>query len=160
ETALWLESERMFAPFTQMDSARFVAARGAVKNERQQQENNPFSSANPVTIGLLYGDVHPYRNPLGPMDDINHASFSERRTFFEAYYVPNNGVIALSGDFDMAKARAMVQRYFGGIKRGSNVTHPVMQPVMTAERRVALEDPRGRGATLRLAWAGVGFAHP
>jgi zinc protease len=160
ETVLWLESDRMFAPFTRTDSTRFVAARGAVKNERQQRENIPFFSSNPLTIGILYGDEHPYRNPSGPMDDINRTSFSDMRTFCAPYYVPNNAVIAVSGDFDTAKARAMVQRYFGGIKRGAAVTHPVMRPAMTAERRVALEDPLGRSATLRLAWAGVGFAHP
>jgi zinc protease len=161
ETTLWLESDRMFAPFARIDSTRFAAARGAVKNERQQKiEDVPFGSSPALTIGMLYGDVHPYRTALAPMDDINRASFSDVRTFCAPYYVPNNAVIALSGDFDMSKARAMVQRYFGGIKRGANVTHPVMKPAMTSERRVALEDPRGHGATLRLAWAGVGFAHP
>jgi zinc protease len=160
ETTLWLESDRMFAPLTYADSTRLPAAVAAIKNERQDQENIPFSASNPLTIGLLYGDVHPYRNPLGPMDDINRASFSDLRTFCAPYYAPNNAVLALSGDFDTAKARAMVQRYFGGIKRGAAVTHPVMRPAMTAERRVVLEDSRGRGATLRIAWAGVGFADP
>jgi zinc protease len=160
ETALWLESDRMVSRFSKVDSVRFAAARGAIRNERQQRENSPFSSSNPLTIYLLYGSEHPYRDPLGPMDDINTASFSDMRAFCAPYYVPNNAVVAVSGDFDAAKARAMVQRYFGGIKRGASVTHPQMRPAMTSERRVVLEDSHGRGATLRIAWAGVGFSHP
>jgi zinc protease len=161
ETALWLESDRMFAPFTHTDSTRLDAARAAVKNERQSRiENVPFGSSNAVTLGILYGTEHPYRGGLGPMDDLNRATFADVRAFCAPYYAPNNAVVALSGDFDTDKARAMIQRYFGGIKRGAPVKHPPMRPAMKAERRVALEDPRGRGATLRIAWAGVGFAHP
>jgi zinc protease len=161
ETALWLESDRMYAPFMHTDSTRLDAVRAAVKNERQSRiENAPFGSANAVTLALLYGAEHPYRGGLGPMDDLNRATFGELRAFCSPYYVPNNAVVALSGDFDTAKARAMVQRYFGSIKRGGPVAHPRMQPAMTGERRLVLEDPRGRGATLRFAWSGVGFAHP
>jgi zinc protease len=160
EMALWLESDRMAAPFVKADSSLFSTARGAIKNERQERENIPFSSSNPLTIGLLYGDEHPYRGGLGPMDDLNRATLSDMRAFCAPYYVPNNAVVALSGDFDTAKARAMVTRYFGGIKRGAAVAHPVMRPAITGERRVVLEDPNGRAPTLRIAWAGVGFDDP
>ena len=161
ETALWLEADRMRAPFKATDSTRLDAVRSVIKNERQLRvENAPFGSANAITLGILYGTEHPYRGGLGPMDDLNHATFAEMRRFCSPYYVPNNVVVSLSGDFQTASARAMIQRYFGGIKRGGPVTHPVMRPAMTSERRVALEDPRGRGATLRIAWSGVGFNDP
>jgi zinc protease len=94
------------------------------------------------------------------MDDLNRATLSDMRAFCAPYYVPNNAVVALSGDFATAKARAMVTRYFGGIKRGAAVTHPVMRPAITGERRAVLEDPSGRAPTLRIAWAGVGFDDP
>lgn len=158
EMALWLESDRMMTPFGSADSTQIDAARAAIKNERQEADNIPFSSDNAVTIGVLYGSEHPYRGGLGPMDDLMHASFSDMSAFCKPYYVPNNAVIALSGDFQTTQARALVERYFGGIKRGAAPTHPEMKPAMTAERRVALEDPRGRGPTLRIAWIGVGFA--
>jgi zinc protease len=160
ELALWLESDRMFAPFVHTDSTRLPAARAAIKNERQDFENVPFSAGNAVTIDLLYGEEHPYRGPLGPMDDINRATYGEMRKFCAPYYVPNNAVVALSGDFNPAKARAMVQRYFSGIKRGAPVTHPAMKAAITRERRVALEDAHGRSPSLRIAWAGVGFDDP
>ncbi|MGH7619507.1 MAG: M16 family metallopeptidase [Gemmatimonadaceae bacterium] len=160
EMALWLESDRMMTPFGSADSSQLDVARAAIKNERQQRENIPFSAAEPLTIGLLYGSEHPYRGGLGPMEDLNRATFSDMRAFCKPYYVPNNAVVALSGDFETRKARAMVEKYFGGIKRGGVPAHPVMKSALTAERRVVLEDPRGRGPSLRLAWSGVGFADP
>jgi zinc protease len=160
ELALWLESDRMYAPFMHTDSTRFDAERDVIKQERRERENIPFSAAEPVTLGLLYGGEHPYRGGLGPMDDINRTSFSEMRQFCAPYYVPNNAVLALSGDFDSAKARTMVQRYFGGIKRGAAVTHSPVRSTMVSERRVVLEDARGRVPVLRIAWSGAGFDHP
>jgi zinc protease len=161
ETALWLESDRMADPFGAMDSTRLDIVRGSIKNERQQQvENRPFGSAEDLTLGALYGGEFPYRGPLGPMDDLNRASFSEMRQFCAPYYVPNNAVIALSGDFSTANARALVEKYFGTIKRGAPVTHPEIRPTpMTADRRLVLEDSRARGARIRVAWSGAGFAN-
>src|SRR5581483_6202621 len=130
EMTLWLEAERMAAPFRATDSTRLAAARGAIKNERQELENSPFSSSNPVTAEVLYGSVHPYRSPIGPMDDLNGASFSAMRDFCTPYYVPNNAVLVVSGDFKTAEARTMVQKYFGGIPRGTPAVHPEMRPAI------------------------------
>jgi len=161
ELALWLESDRMYAPFAYTDSTRFDAARTIVKNERQSVvENAPFGSSPALIIGVLYGSEHPYRGALPPMDDLNRATFSQARQFCAPYYVPNNAVLSLSGDFDSAAARTMIQRYFGDIKRGAAVAHPPIRSAMTSERRIVLEDPRGRVPMLRIAWSGVGFDNP
>jgi zinc protease len=136
--------------------------RGAIKNERQAAvDNRPFGSVRDVTIDALYGGDHPYRGPLGPMDDLNRASFSEMRQFCAPYYVPNNAIVALSGDFDTKTARAMVERYFGSIARSAPVTHPAMRAApLTQDRRIVMEDSRGRGAVLQMDWTGAGFANP
>jgi zinc protease len=162
ETTLWLESDRMVAPFTAMDSTRLDVVRGAIRNERLSVvENRAFGSAKDVTIDALYGGAHPYRGPLGPMDDLNRATFAEMRQFCAPYYVPNNAIVALSGDFDTKKARAMVERYFGSIERGAPVTHPTMQAVARSEdHRLVLEDSRARGVVLHVDWPGAGFANP
>ncbi|HEY9228156.1 MAG TPA: pitrilysin family protein [Gemmatimonadaceae bacterium] len=161
ETWLWLESDRMAAPFAAMDSTRLDVVRGSIRNERlANRENIPFGLADGYVIGALYGGEHPYRDPLGPMDDIERATFSQMRAFCEPYYVPNNAVIAISGDFETAKVRAMVERYFGSIKRGPNPTHPAVRATaMTEPRRLVIEDARARAPMLRFAWSGAGFAH-
>ncbi|MEP6495860.1 MAG: pitrilysin family protein [bacterium] len=161
-TTLWLEADRMSSPFTANDSTRLDPVRGSIKNERQaNRENIPFGTADGATLDALYGKEHPYRDPLGPMDDVNRATFSEMKQFCTPYYVPNNAIVAISGDFETSKAKAMVTRYFGSIKRGAPVTHPTMRAASLAgDRRYVLEDSRSRVARLRVAWAGAGFASP
>jgi zinc protease len=160
ETTLWLESDRMATPFRGMDSTRLDVVRGAIKNERQaNRENVTFGTSRDLTLTSLYGGDRPYRDPVGPMDDLNRATFAEMRSFCAPYYVPNNAIVAISGDFQAAKARALIERYFGSIPRGAPVTHPVMRPTpLSAEQRLVLEDRRARDARFRVAWSGAGFA--
>lgn len=161
ETWLWLEGDRMAAPFAAVDSTRLDVVRGSIRNERQaNRENIPFALADGHVLSSLYGGEHPYRDPLGPMDDLERATFGQMRAFCEPYYAPNNAIIALSGDFDTARARAMIERYFGSIERGPDPVHPVMRATaMTEPRRLVIEDARAREPVLRIAWSGAGFAH-
>ena len=43
------------------------------------------------------------------------------RRFFRQYYSPNNASLAIVGDFDPAHAKALVEKYFGTLKRGPDV---------------------------------------
>lgn len=160
ETVLWLESDRMAAPFLRADTTRLAAALGAIRNERQaNRENIPFGTSQEVTLTALYGGEHPYRDPLGATADLDRASFADMRDFCAPYYVPNNAIVALSGDFETANVRALIERYFGTIQRGTTPPHPPIRATpMTEERRIVMEDTRARDARLRIAWAGAPFA--
>jgi zinc protease len=63
------------------------------------------------------------------------------REFFTQYYAPNNASIAIVGDFEPAKVKALVAKYFGTIRRGASVPKPeVKTPAITAERRRVVTD--------------------
>ena len=52
------------------------------------------------------------------------------------YYAPNNASLAIVGDFEPAEAKALVEKYFGTLKRGPAVPPvKVETPKITAERR-------------------------
>ena len=160
ERAIWLESDRMAAPLTRADSAHLVAVREVVRQERAQSRETPvFGRADALTLSALFPSEHPYRNdPLGPMNDLDAATPASARQFCAPYYVPNNAVISLSGDFSSANVRTLIERYFGDIARAPV---PPRRPVPSIDAhgaRLVLEDTRARGPTLRLAWPSVGFA--
>jgi zinc protease len=160
ETWMWAESDRMNQPFASVDSTRFGNSKKTIKSERQQMRENvplPVGFANTATMAALYGSS--VRDPLETNVDVERAALSEVRAFCTPYYVPGNAVVAISGDFQTAKARAMVEKYFGSIKAGRLPNRVETRPIITAERRMVMEDPRARTAILRLAWPGVGFAH-
>src|SRR6185436_19056186 len=63
------------------------------------------------------------------------------RKFFKQYYSPNNASIAIVGDIDKPKTRALVEKYFGPLKRGPEVPAvKVITPEITSERRLVVKD--------------------
>jgi zinc protease len=62
-------------------------------------------------------------------------------SFFRRYYVPNNAVLAIAGDVDVAAVEPMVRRLFGWIPRGTDVERPdVQMPGLESTRYITLED--------------------
>src|SRR5581483_10546196 len=61
--------------------------------------------------------------------------------FFHHFYVPNNASLAIVGDIDIARTKAMVEKYFGTIPRGPDVTRRIVPaPPLTTEQRVRMTD--------------------
>jgi zinc protease len=161
ETALWLESDRMAAPLTRADAAHIETVRETVRQERAQSREGPvYGLAEASTIAAMFPGDHPYRNdPLGPMTDVNAASADAVKAFCAPYYVPNNAIVSLSGDFSSAHVKTLIEKYFGNIPRGEvPARRPIPAAGLASPTRLVLEDPRARVTTLRLAWPTVGYA--
>ena len=143
ELALWIESDRMGYLLDTVDQAALSNQQDVVRNERRQSlENQPYGIAEEEVVHLLYPKGHPYYGyVIGTHEDIQAAKLEDVKQFFKRYYAPNNASLAIVGDFDPATARALVQKYFGSLKRGLPV--PPIQvdtPKITSERRVTVED--------------------
>jgi len=54
------------------------------------------------------------------MEDIEAATLDDVRDFFRTYYVPNNAVLTICGDFDPRQTLELVERYFGEIPPGGS----------------------------------------
>jgi predicted Zn-dependent peptidase len=52
------------------------------------------------------------------MSDLNAATTPDVQAFFTLHYAPNNATLTVSGDFDPAEARSLIQQYFGDIPKG------------------------------------------
>ena len=154
ELALFLESDRMGFLLDAMSPAKVDGQRDVVKNERRQSyENRPYGMAWLTLPEHLYPADHPYHwSTIGSMEDLSAASFQDVVEFFRAYYGPNNATLAIAGDIDPARTRALVEKWFGDVKAGPPVS-PVAPPaaVLTEERRVVLED-RVQLPRLYMAW--------
>jgi zinc protease len=163
ETVLWAESDRMAAPFARVDEQRLAAVREVVRQEREQNiENVPFGVARELARASLFPGSHPYHvSALPPMADLYATTIDDLKASCAPYYIPNNAVLAISGDVDPAVARALVEKYFGGIPRGKAPPRPDASPVMlAAEKRVVLEDSRANQPRLQIDWPVVGFSSP
>jgi len=122
QTGLWLESERMMHPV--INDIGVKTQDEVVKEERRQSfDNRPYGNfINTVARDLFR--VHPYHNGvIGEMKDIDAAKLDEFKEFFKQYYVPNNAVLTIAGDIDIAKTKGLIADYFGQIPRGADVVY-------------------------------------
>jgi zinc protease len=92
------------------------------------------------------------------MADLSAASLDDVKAFFRRFYAPNNATLVICGDIDIGKTKAMVERYFGAIPAGAPIERPIVAPaVLTAEKRLVLEDVKATQPQLVIAWPGVGL---
>jgi zinc protease len=143
ELALWLESDRMGYLPDHLDQASLTNQQDVVRNERRQSvENSPYGIVEEAVFHNLFPKAHPYyADVMGSHADIQAAKLEDVRNFFKLYYAPNNASLAIVGDFDPAKAKQLVEKYFGPLKRGAPVPKiAAATPPITAERRVVIHD--------------------
>jgi len=154
ELALFLESDRMGYLLDTMTPQTVDAQRDVVKNERRQSyENRPYGMADIALGEMLYPEGHPYHWPvIGYMPDLTAASYDDVVAYFKTYYAPSNASLVVAGNIDVARARALVEKWFGDVKAGAPVDpitipgvalHGVQQKTMTDKVQL----PR-----LSLAW--------
>ena len=120
-TALFLESDRMGWLLDALDKDKLDNQREVVKNERRQRyENPPYGLAYTDLFAALWPAGHPYAHPtIGSHEDLERASLDDVKAFFSRWYVPDNASLVISGDFDDATAKKLVQQYFGSIPKGT-----------------------------------------
>lgn len=70
---------------------------------------------------------HPYRQPIiGHRDVFSAVTREDLWAYYRARYVPNNLVVVIVGDIDLAATRASVEQHFGGAARARLA--PVLVP--------------------------------
>jgi zinc protease len=143
ELALWLESDRMGYLPDKLDQANLANQQDVVRNERRQSvENAPYGVVEEGLFHQLFPKEHPYYGEvIGSHLDIQSAKLEDVRNFFKLYYAPNNASLAIVGDFNSEKARELVEKYFGPLKRGQDVPKiRAHTPPITSERHAVFQD--------------------
>jgi zinc protease len=138
---LWLESERMM--HAKIEQVGVNTQREVVKEEKRQRiDNQPYGSILTEVLKRAY-KVHPYRwAPIGSMEHLNAAKLEEFIDFYKTFYVPNNCVLSIAGDINIADTKKEIESYFASIPKG---TKPIPRPSLTepalgSEVRATVED--------------------
>jgi zinc protease len=139
--ALWMEADRMAT--LRVDRDAFEKEREVVKEERRLRvDNQPYGRLNEILFDHAF-TTHPYKHPtIGSMKDLEAASLQDVRDFHDTYYVPENAVVTVVGDFDSEQAMQLVRQYFGRVPKA---TRPVprdipREPEQTQERRATIQE--------------------
>jgi zinc protease len=156
ELALWLESDRMGFLMEGLNRELLANQRDVVRNERRQGEGRPYDVADEAMFHQLFPKGHPYYgNVIGSHADIEAARIADIRDFHQQFYTPNNASIAIAGDFDAAKLKALLTKYFGPIPKGPEVpaVHVVTPPITTQKRETVTD-------TVQLPRLSIGWLTP
>jgi zinc protease len=131
--ALWLEADRMGQLLPAMTQEKLDTQRDVVKNERRWSvDNQPYGTWWERLPALAFPPAHPFHHSLiGSMEDLGAARLEDVELFFRTYYAPDNAVLSIAGDFDPARARHLVEEYFGPIARGG-ARPPLPDPSLPA----------------------------
>jgi predicted Zn-dependent peptidase len=118
ERMLWLEADRMRA--LKVDDENLRNQRDVVKEEvRVNVMNQPYGGFPwldmPPVAFRNWANAH---NFYGDFADLDAASLADVQTFFRTYYVPNNAVLLILGDVNVADGFSLAEKYFGSIPAG------------------------------------------
>lgn len=141
QLGLWMESERLLHPV--INQIGVDTQNEVVKEEKRLRiDNQPYGNILKAVKENIFKN-HPYRwTTIGEMEHLDAATLDEFLDFYEKFYIPNNAVLVVAGDFDKKQAKQWIEEYFGPIKKGKLIPKKeyVEEPI-TEEIRATWKDP-------------------
>jgi zinc protease len=155
EKMLWLEADRMGFFLDAVTQQKFEIQRATVKNERgQNYDNRPYGLVGETASKYLYPYGHPYSwLTIGYIEDLNRVNVEDLKNFFLRWYGPNNATLTVGGDVNTADVLKLVEKYFGSIPRGPEVTNMAPSyPSLATDRYVTMVDQYAKLPMLRVVY--------
>ena len=137
EKVLDLESDRF--KNLNFTNETFRTELGPVKEERRRGMEDPGDFLGIELFRLAY-TAHTYQHPvIGWEEDLEtKMTYEDGKQFKEHFYVPNNCVLVICGNVDIAKTKDLVQKYWGSWQRAEPYS-----PIITPEPRQSEEKIKG-----------------
>lgn len=158
QLGLWLESERMLHPI--IDQTGIDTQQEVVKEEKRlRYDNSPYGQFL-YAIGKNLFKNHPYKDPnIGYMADLDAATLEDVIAYNKKYYVPNNAVLVVAGDFENESAKKMISDYFSEIPKGADIVrdYPKEDPIIE-EMKATFYDPNIQIPATMIGYRTPGFA--
>ncbi len=96
-----------------------------VYEEKNRGNESPFNYAFEIFLKSFYKN-HPYgtQTVIGETEHLKNPSLLKMYDYFNTYYVANNMVLCLVGDFDTEEIKPLIEEYFSNWKQGVIPTFP------------------------------------
>ncbi len=158
DLALRLEADRMTKSL--FDTKEVASERTVIISEREGSENEPMFLLGEAVQNASFR-VHPYHHEIiGDMADLRSMTRDDLYGHYRSYYVPNNAVLSLAGDFDSKSMLKRIRELFEPIPKGDippRLARP--EPERKGELRLTVEGP-GETAFTQIAYPFPNATHP
>jgi zinc protease len=121
----------------------FRTEAGAILGEYQQGAREPARFLNEKVREVAF-TTHPYRHTtIGFEKDVRAMpeAYEYSKSFYQRFYRPENCILVIAGDVDAAKAKSLIQKYYGGWKPGFEAPAIPAEPAQTAPRDQTVKYP-------------------
>lgn len=162
EKVIWAEADKLGFFINTVTENVVANEKQVVKNEKRQRvDNRPYGHNWYIINKALYPEDHPYNwQVIGSLEDLEAARLADVKEFYSRWYVPNNVTVTISGDFEPAEARKLVEKYFAEIPRGPEITP--LKPragVLKESQSLYYEDNFAKVPRLSMVWPAVERYH-
>jgi predicted Zn-dependent peptidase len=150
---LWLEADRMKT--LAFEKASLDNQREVVKEEiRVNVQNDPYGLFDQQDLPkALFDKWENSHDAYGDFHDLDAATVEDVKSFFSAYYRPNNTILAVAGDVAAEEIFSRVERFFGSIPRGETPVRPdLFEPPREKSTVVVKESPLAKTPALGMGW--------
>jgi len=140
DLALKLEADRMAKSiFTEKE---VTSERTVIIAEREGHENEPLFRLGEAVQQAGFR-VHPYHHEvIGDMADLLTITRDDLFKHYRTYYIPNNAVLAVAGDFEAKLMLKRIKEYFEKIPAGGAAPRlKRVEPEQVGEMRLSVEGP-------------------
>ncbi len=162
EKMIWAEADKLGYFINTVTEPVLAKEKQVVKNEKRQAvDNRPYGHTMYVLDKNLYPEDHPYNwQIIGSLEDLQNATLEDVKVFYNKWYVPNNVILTIAGDFDKEQAKDWVQKYFGEIEHGPAIADLEKQAVdLEQTKKLYYEDNFAQLPELTMAWPSVPSYH-
>lgn len=138
------------------EPAELTREKEVVLGEYDRSEANPFWYLWRGTGDLLWHQYPARKDPLGSREAIQNATVDHMLAMKEAYYVPNNSLLVISGDIGSEEGLALAKKHFGAWEQSADPfeLHPVPEhPPLTENVAASIGKPVGI-SVVQMAWHG------
>ena len=140
DIALRLEADRMSNSL--FDENEVSSERTVVISERQGSENEPLFRLSEEVQSAAFR-VHPYHHEIiGDLTDLYSIKRDDLYRHYRTYYIPNNAVLSIAGDFETQTMLERIRELFEPLSAGPQPLRlERTEPTQSGERRVSVEGP-------------------
>jgi len=123
ELFFWIESDRM----RNVVLREFYSERDVVLEERRMRYDNRPVNHYFERLNSVFYKAHPYRIPtIGWESDIRGYTREKMREHINKFYTPDNALIVLVGNMNIAETKKKIEQYFGNIPDAPQKIDPVV----------------------------------
>jgi zinc protease len=145
---------------SRFEPAELERERTRMLSQIQQRRVNPRQAVSEVFREVLYGD-HPLHRPIsGYASTVSQLTRDDVLDFYQRFYVPNNAIVVMVGDFSEARMLELIEGALGGWQARPLDRLTLPQPSPTKGKQVRIVDMDVNQSYVQFGYLSVRRADP